>query len=87
MEIELDPLMPQEWKEIEDEESEIALILFKQLGSLAVLIYKRIDALKIIEDVNASSKDPMIFLKPVLQYYEKHTSDYQSNKKSQEKID
>ena len=43
-------MLPHQWKEIEEEESDIALILFKQMGSLAVLIYKRVNALGIIED-------------------------------------
>ena len=49
-EIECDPQLPHEWKEIEEEESDTALILFKQLGSLAVLIYKRVNALGVIQD-------------------------------------
>ena len=53
-EIEFDPQLPYEWKEIEEEESDTALILFKQLGSLAVLIYKRVNALGVIQDEKSS---------------------------------
>ncbi len=55
-EIECDPMLPKEWKEIEEEESTAALLLFDQMGSLAVLIYKRVSELEVMEDGKEGSK-------------------------------
>jgi hypothetical protein len=61
--IELDISLPQEWKEIEDEESDIAFQIWEHLGPLAVLLYRRIVSLKILSDFNSgTAKDPLKFL-------------------------
>lgn len=60
--IHLNPDLPVEWKEIEEEDSEIAcnsmiilLLLgeiYNQLGPLAVLLFKRVNKLKLIGGMN-----------------------------------
>ena len=49
-------MLPKEWKEIEEEESTAALLLFEQMGSLAVLIYKRVSELEVMEDGKEGTK-------------------------------
>jgi hypothetical protein len=61
--------LPEEWKEIEDEESAVGIQIYQHLGPLAVLIYHRIVDLKIISGLNLEG-EIWNFLKPVLDYYE-----------------
>ena len=61
--------LPEEWKEIEEEESETALDIFQKMGPLAVLLYRRIIQLKILTDLDVDG-EAWNFLKPVLDYYE-----------------
>ena len=67
--------LPEEWKEIEEEESETALAIFQKMGPLAVLIYRRIVQLKILSALDVDG-NPWNFLKPVLDYYEFYSAKF-----------
>ena len=60
------------------------------MGSLAVLIYKRVNALGVIEDDKNSQKsnqDPIEFIKTVLEYYGQLSDKYIKDKDAREKAD
>jgi len=67
--------LPEEWKEIEEEESETALAIFQKMGPLAVLIYRRIVQLKILSALDVDG-NPWNFLKPVFDYYEFYSAKF-----------
>jgi len=73
--------LPEEWKEIEEEESDTALGIFHKMGPLAVLIYRRIVQLKILSALDVDG-DPWNFLKPVLDYYEFYSAKFSKDLKA-----
>ncbi len=67
--------LPEEWKEIEEEESDTALGIFHKMGPLAVLIYRRIVQMKILSALDVD-ENPWNFLKPILDYYEFYSAKF-----------
>eukprot|EP00350_Pseudokeronopsis_sp_OXSARD2_P010740 CAMPEP_0170543600 /NCGR_PEP_ID=MMETSP0211-20121228/2662_1 /TAXON_ID=311385 /ORGANISM="Pseudokeronopsis sp., Strain OXSARD2" /LENGTH=217 /DNA_ID=CAMNT_0010847019 /DNA_START=97 /DNA_END=750 /DNA_ORIENTATION=- len=77
--IQLDPNLPIEWKEIEEDDLyDIGADIYEQLGPLALLIFNRIQKLNIIQ-APSQANHSMNFMKPVLDYF-----DYQNKKAKQD---
>ncbi|CDW83421.1 UNKNOWN [Stylonychia lemnae] len=82
--IQLDITLPKEWIEIEEQNSDIANEINKQLGPLGVLIFQRIQKLGIFKTLDLSS---IMFLKPVLDYYETNLQKASTVKKSRDNLE
>ncbi len=77
--------LPEEWKEIEEEESAAGIEIYNMLGPLAVLIYHRIVEMKILSGINLEG-DVWNFLKPVLDYYDFYSAKSAKDPKAGQKV-